>query len=117
MLPGIPSPDKAACSNRYRTGMVPRNASAAGAIVHSAVRIRALGASMYREWLLTAWIGTTSNFTLLSYHSNHPGCQQALAQARREITSDQIRLECRQSMREGRSQYIRRPGSHGIATR
>jgi hypothetical protein len=66
---------------------------------------------MFKEWLLIAWLGTSTNFTVLSHHPSSIQCQEAQAQ----VTKVQgIVYECRQDLREGRSQLQRRSGQYGL---
>jgi hypothetical protein len=55
-----------------------------------------------REWLLIVWVGTTTNFTLLSWHGSERSCEAA----RQEIAADfraPLVVECVTDFREGRS--------------
>ena len=71
---------------------------------------------MLKEWLLIAWTGTTSNFTVIATAPTHTACDQRrteyveLYRPTRDIT-----VICTQDLREGRSRYPSRPGSGGIA--
>jgi hypothetical protein len=68
---------------------------------------------MLKTWLLIAWVGTTSNFTIL-----HESFTQESCEREREVwmlvLNNRTQLECVQDLREGRSQYPARPGSQGL---
>jgi len=66
-----------------------------------------------KEWLLIVWIGTSTNFTLLEYHYSFETCNEARERLKEDFVPPLI-LECRSDMREGRSKYSKRPGSHGL---
>lgn len=70
----------------------------------------------FKEWLLIAWVGTTTNFVPLEFHWNQSLCQRALETRRSENSlTPGVNLQCVQNFHEGRSQYPSRPGSGGIA--
>jgi hypothetical protein len=68
---------------------------------------------MLKTWLLIAWVGTTSNFTIL-----HESFTRDSYEREREVwmlvLNNRTQLECVQDLREGRSQYPARPGSQGL---
>lgn len=73
--------------------------------------------TVFKEWLLIAWIGTTTNFVPLEFHVNQSLCQRALEAWRSENSlTPGVHLQCVQDFREGRSQYPSRSGSGGIAS-
>jgi hypothetical protein len=68
-----------------------------------------------KTWLLIVWIGTTTNFQILHETWNQDLCERELAVW--SIMLDNVanrNLECVQDLREGRSQYPPRWGSHGL---
>ena len=68
---------------------------------------------MIKEWLLIVWIGTTTNFTLLSYHPSKESCLEE----KKEIAGDfekPLVVECTNDLREGRSNYSSRGNSTGL---
>lgn len=68
---------------------------------------------MITEWLLIVWIGTTTNFTLLSWH----GSKQSCLEARSEIVNDfkaPMVLECKSNFSEGRSELPKRGYEGGL---
>lgn len=67
-----------------------------------------------KEWLLIAWLGTTTNFSLLSIHFSLDQCQAKRVEIQKNFDS-KITLVCVQDFREGRSQYPSPIGSAGIA--
>jgi hypothetical protein len=67
-----------------------------------------------KEWLLIAWLGTTTNFSLLSIHFNLEQCQSRRAEIQENFDST-ITLVCVQDFREGRSQYPSASKNVGIA--
>jgi hypothetical protein len=72
---------------------------------------------MLKEWLLIAWIGTSTNFTVISVHPTQPSCDRARSE-QLDLRSKENRAVvwiCTQDLREGRSTYAPRPGSGGIA--
>lgn len=68
-----------------------------------------------KTWLLIVWIGTTSNFQILHETWSYELCQKEL-KVWSLILTDVVNknLECVQDLREGRSQYPPRWGSHGL---
>lgn len=68
---------------------------------------------MLKTWLLIAWIGTTSNFQILHESFTYEAC---ITERRiwQQTLNHTVQLECRQDLREGRSQYPARPGSQGL---
>jgi hypothetical protein len=70
---------------------------------------------MLREWLLIAWVGTTTNFSLLEVHWDKNQCHKSLDILQKQLGySTEIHLQCVQDMREGRSAFATRPGGQGI---
>lgn len=68
---------------------------------------------MITEWLLIVWVGTTTNFTLLSWH----GSQRSCLEARQEIAENfkaPLVVECISNFREGRSQLPPRGYQGGL---
>jgi len=66
-----------------------------------------------KEWLLIAWLGTTTNFTILGYHVSLQACDnQRMSMS--NIISDPMVMHCIQDMREGRSLYPKPTGSQGL---
>lgn len=68
---------------------------------------------MIIEWLLIVWIGTTTNFTLISHH----GTKQSCLEARKEIINDfkaPMIVECKSDFREGRSKLPSRGYQGGL---
>jgi len=70
---------------------------------------------MLREWLLIIWIGTTTNFTLISHHWSREHCELEQQRLTREINDARYRAECLQDFREGRSLYEPRQQFKGVA--
>ena len=72
-----------------------------------------------KEWLLIAWVGTSTNFVVLSTHPTATACDRARTVAITQRTESSGSMEtqwiCTQSLGEGRSQLPKRPGSGGIA--
>lgn len=68
---------------------------------------------MLKTWLLIAWVGTTSNFQIL-----HETWSEELCVKEKNvwmlILNNQVKLDCVQDLKEGRSLYPSRPGSQGI---
>lgn len=68
---------------------------------------------MLKTWLLIAWVGTTSNFQIL-----HETWTEDLCIKEKNVwmlvLNNQVKLECTQDLRQGRSQYPARPGSQGL---
>lgn len=62
---------------------------------------------MLTTWLLVAWVGTTSNFLVLTETFTRADCLTAQSQWRAEL-DDHVQLSCVTDLREGRSQYRRR---------
>lgn len=68
-----------------------------------------------KTWLLIVWIGTTTNFQILHETWSRELCERELAVWSIMLDSVANRnLECVQDLREGRSQYPPRWGSHGL---
>lgn len=68
---------------------------------------------MLKTWLLVAWVGTTSNFMILHESFTFESCVEE-RNVWMLILNNKIQLECTQDLREGRSQFPRRPGSQGL---
>jgi hypothetical protein len=68
---------------------------------------------MLKTWLLIAWVGTTSNFQILHESFTYEQCVEE-RNVWMLILNRSIQLECIQDLREGRSQYPPRWGSHGL---
>jgi hypothetical protein len=68
---------------------------------------------MLKEWLLIAWMGTSTNFVLLDYYYSEQQCQRALAEQSSRVP-DTVTLACSQDLREGRSELPRRGLNTGI---
>lgn len=68
---------------------------------------------MITEWLLIVWIGTTTNFTLLSHHGTQKLCYQALTEVVNEFKEPLV-VECVSNFREGRSQLPSRGYQGGL---
>lgn len=68
---------------------------------------------MLKTWLLIAWVGTTSNFQIL-----HETWTEDLCIKEKNVwmlvLNNQVKLECTQDLRQGRSLYPARPGSQGL---
>ena len=71
-------------------------------------------AVMIKEWLLVAWIGTTTNFTLISSHPTHSACDQARAEWLATNPRSVVTVACTQNLSEGRGQLPSRGGSQGL---
>jgi hypothetical protein len=71
-------------------------------------------AMMLKEWLLVAWIGTTTNFTMISSHPTQNQCDRARAEWLEANPRSVVTVICTQDMREGRGQYPARRGSQGL---
>jgi hypothetical protein len=69
---------------------------------------------MIKEWLLVAWIGTTTNFTMISSHPTQSACDQARAAWLEANPGSVVTVICTQDMREGRGQLPSRRGSQGL---
>lgn len=69
---------------------------------------------MLREWLLIVWLGTSSNFVLISHHPNWPECNLERDRLQHQLGLDDFVIECRQDMREGRSTLPRRGSGVGV---
>ena len=57
---------------------------------------------MITEWLFIVWVGTTTNFTLISHHGTERSCEAA----RKDIAANfraPLVVECVTDFREGRS--------------
>lgn len=68
---------------------------------------------MITEWLLIVWVGTTTNFTLLSWHGSEKSCLEA----RQEIAANfkaPLVVECASDFREGRSRLQSRGYQGGL---
>jgi len=68
---------------------------------------------MLKTWLLVAWIGTTSNFTILNESFSLEDCQEQ-RNVWMLILHNRMQLDCVQDLKEGRSAYPARPGSQGL---
>ena len=71
-------------------------------------------AVMLKEWLLVAWIGTTTNFTMISSHPTQSACDRARAEWLEANPRSVVTVICTQDMREGRGQLPARRGSQGL---
>ena len=69
---------------------------------------------MIKEWLLIAYVGTTTNFTLISTHPTQAACDRARSGWLADKHSPNILAACTQNLGEGRSQYPSRSGSQGL---
>ena len=67
-----------------------------------------------KEWLFIAFVGTTTNFTLISSHPTQAACEQARAQWVLDQKTGNVTLICTQDLGEGRSQLPSRGGSQGL---
>lgn len=71
---------------------------------------------MIKEWLLIAWVGTTSNFTVIATAPTLTSCDQKRTKyVELYRPGGDITVVCTQNLSEGRSQLPSRPGSGGIA--
>jgi hypothetical protein len=68
---------------------------------------------MIKTWLLVAWVGTNSNFMIVHESFSYESCIEE-RKVWQLILKREINLECVQDLKEGRSLYPRRPGSHGL---
>ncbi len=64
-------------------------------------------------WVLVAWVGTTSNFMILHEAFSYKSCIEE-KNVWQLVLKSEIQLECVENLKEGRSNYQRRPGSHGL---
>ena len=69
---------------------------------------------MIKEWLLIAWIGTTSNFTVISSHPTQTACDQARNEWIVDRGSPNVVVACTQNLSEGRGQLPSRGNSQGL---
>ena len=69
---------------------------------------------MIREWLLIAYVGTTSNFTFISSHPTQASCDRARAEWLAAQGNPNLVIACTQNLSEGRSQLPSRSGSQGL---
>ena len=69
---------------------------------------------MIREWLLIAYVGTTTNFTLISSHPTQAACDRARTEWLVDKHSPNILVACTQNLSEGRSQLPSRGNSQGL---
>jgi len=69
---------------------------------------------MIREWLLIAYIGTTTNFTMISSHPTQAACNQARTEWLVYWSSPNVVVACTQNLSEGRGQLPPRTGSQGL---
>lgn len=73
--------------------------------------------TVFKEWILIAWVGTSTNFVTLESHVSRPLCESALKTWRDQHSlTPGVHLQCVQDFREGRSEYPSRPGSQGVAS-
>jgi hypothetical protein len=79
----------------------------------SCIEYLAVNIPMLKTWLLIAWVGTTSNFQILHESFTHEHCRQE-RQVWQQAVDAHVQLDCVQDLREGRSQYPPRWGSHGL---
>ena len=68
---------------------------------------------MLKTWLLVAWVGTNSNFMIVHESFTYENCIEE-RKAWQLILKREIKLECVQDLKEGRSLYPRRSGGHGL---
>jgi hypothetical protein len=68
---------------------------------------------MLKTWLLVAWIGTSSNFTILHEAFTYDKCVEE-KNVWMLMLNNNIKLDCVQDLKEGRSLYPVRPGSQGL---
>ena len=69
---------------------------------------------MFTEWLLIAWIGTTTNFVILHIGFTEKGCIEEKKYW--ELTlNNNANLECVTDLKEGRSLFPSRSFNHGLA--
>jgi hypothetical protein len=71
-------------------------------------------AMMLKEWLLVAWIGTTTNFTMISSHPTQSACDRARAEWLATNPRSVVTVACTQNLSEGRGQLPSRSGSQGL---
>jgi hypothetical protein len=64
---------------------------------------------MLKTWLLIAWVGTTSNFTILHESFTKESCEEE-KKVWMTILNNQMKFDCVQDLKEGRSLYPTRPG-------
>ena len=69
---------------------------------------------MLKEWLLVAWIGTTTNFTMISSHPTQSACDRARAEWLEANPRSVVTVACTQNLSEGRGQLPPRSGSQGL---
>lgn len=68
---------------------------------------------MLKTWLLIAWVGTSSNFTILHEAFTYDKCIEE-KNVWMLMLNNNIKLDCVQDLKEGRSLYPARPGSQGL---
>jgi hypothetical protein len=68
---------------------------------------------MLKTWILVAWVGTTSNFSILHEAFSYEKCIEE-KNVWVLILNDQVKLNCVQDLKEGRSLYPSRSGSYGL---
>jgi hypothetical protein len=69
---------------------------------------------MIREWLLIAYLGTTTNFTVISSHPTRISCDRARTEWLAAQSNPNLVIACTQNLSEGRSQLPSRSGSQGL---
>ena len=68
---------------------------------------------MITEWLLIAWIGTTTNFVILHIDFTEKGCIEE-KNVWMLVLNNNAKLECVTDLKEGRSLFPKRSGSTGL---
>ena len=68
---------------------------------------------MLTNWILIAWIGTTTNFTILHVDLTEKGCIEE-KNVWMIVLNNHAKLECVTDLKEGRSLFPARPGSQGL---
>lgn len=69
--------------------------------------------NMLKTWLLVAWVGTNSNFMIVHESFAYESCIEE-RKVWQLILKREIKLECVQDLKEGRSLYPKRFGSRGL---
>jgi hypothetical protein len=68
---------------------------------------------MLTNWILIAWVGTTSNFVILHVDFTEKGCIEE-KNVWMLVLNNRAKLECVTDLKEGRSLFPTRPGSQGL---
>jgi hypothetical protein len=68
---------------------------------------------MLTEWLLIAWIGTTTNFIILHVDFTEKGCIEE-KNVWMLVLNNNAKLECVTDLKEGRSLFPSRGFNHGL---